>query len=217
VHGGTVRGFGAGAIVAGDGAQVVEVNALQNAGGGFQVGAGSVVRNSLCRRNDGRGIVAGDGSLIEAVISSENGSDGIQAGADSLLSWNFVENNEGSGVRAGPGSAVAANLTGYNLRSGIVILGPGEVSESLAHGHLLCGISAGPGALVHNNVTATNGRALFANANSSSQTGFEGNVFADGIAVGYPSGEPGPVDLGANHCAAGTCNAVPSAGETTCE
>ncbi len=219
VHGGNVMGFGGGGIVLGAHAQVEDVVARSNAGSGIEVGVGSLVRNSVARGNGQRGVIAGNASAVDRVVGSENGSTGVEAGSESVVTGSFVENNDGSGVRAGAASVVASAITGYNARSGVVLLGSGQLSESLAHGHALyCGFSVGPNALLRNNLTASNGRGFFANANSSALTGYQGNVLADAVALGYREGEVGPVDLGQNGCqGGGACGTITLPNELTCE
>jgi hypothetical protein len=213
---GSVRGFGAAGILLGDEGRVDDVAAFENGGAGIALGAGGAVRDSLAVRNGQAGISVGAGAVLEAVTAAENRGDGIATGAGSSLLRPFTLRNDGSGIRVGNGGSVSRSLAGYSARSGIVLEGAGEVAESLAIGHPRCGISAGPGALVRGNTSRLNTTALFANASSSSETAYRDNHFPEIPAIGAPTAEPGPVDLGHNFCGGGSCgaSAVP---ESVCD
>ena len=105
VQGGTIHGFGSGAVQLDDYAIVENLRALGNVDSGIRTGSGSQILNSIaCLNNFGDSFLAG-----------------IEANSGSRIVGNVACGNRGIGIlTGGPGNIVHANTVWSNSKDGIL-------------------------------------------------------------------------------------------------
>lgn len=128
---GTVRGWGAGGIVASDDAGVIvsDVTASNNTGGyGIQLGNGAVVTGCTVSFNSLGGLRAAEGATVTGCTSADNTGDGFfisSAGASNalagVLSGCTAARNSGNGFTSTNSSVVNCNAS-FNGANGFSVI-----------------------------------------------------------------------------------------------
>ena len=113
VRNGTVRGFGEGVLITGNGSYIENVRATGNIIG-LHAGNVCVVRDSIAIGNTEDGIRVGNGCLVSGNTAANNTSDGINTGVGSNVVANTALGNGGRGLNLAVNTAYSQNSINGN-------------------------------------------------------------------------------------------------------
>ena len=127
VRNGTIRGMGNSGIetAAGTGNELIDgVRAINNAGSGMFVHAGSIVRNCIASSNGGDGISESGlgGVVVTNSVTNFNGAIGINLGGEATVAGNIAGSNWYQGITVNTGSTVIGNTARGNRTAGLLAI-----------------------------------------------------------------------------------------------
>jgi hypothetical protein len=213
VKNGRVSGMGDDGVSLGPGSRIESMTATQNCGSGLSasynsfvlnsaallnaigvdVGAASLVRDTIADANSLDGILTADNAAIEGCIATNNLGAGIRAGANTVVGRCVAVGNSGDGISLGSGSVVTNSATGTNGRYGVSASTATVIAGSAVTGNTSHGVSADAGStVVYNSLRGNGGFGVSA----PQQTGIGGNTLDANGSAGIPAG------------VALTCNAI---------
>lgn len=178
---GSVRGMGNAGLFLGNDAEVANVRATSNRGGGIQVNQRSRIVGSIAAENDGGGITFGSGSIVANTVSANNSGIGIFAGSSTtsgIVTGNVSYQND-YGIRMDSFDGVARQNTVCESRFDGILVGQGfEVSGNTVYSN------------TRNGLATTGGW----------KSGFTDNVVSGNSVADVQTGQGTFVDRGGNSC-----------------
>lgn len=162
IRNGVVRGMGSTGVFSGAiGTRIQNVTARDNAGGGINASAGSVLTDNVALFNGGTGISGSDHSVIERNVARSNGVEGVSTtgifGSEgSTLVGNTSQDNAGDGIVTSRAATVIHNSVVNNGDEGIRTLEGSTVIGNSVRDNTTTGLTLGTGTGYANNVVTGN-------------------------------------------------------------